>query len=140
MKIQACLWILKISTAYQNQCCGSGSISGFNGVPGFVSGSGFASRIRIQEGKNSPEKQQINFIFSSAGNSLLRAEGFPCSLDVLYGGLESNCNFWSKKRRNNFSRIFFLQFLVIKTLDPYPDPDSMNPQHCNNLRLIDFRD
>jgi hypothetical protein len=35
-------------TNAKNQRCGSGS--GFNGVPGSVSGSGFA--IRIQEGKN----------------------------------------------------------------------------------------
>jgi hypothetical protein len=33
------------------QCCGSGY--GFNGVPGSVSGSGFATRI--QEGKNYPQ-------------------------------------------------------------------------------------
>jgi hypothetical protein len=41
------------------QCCESGSISesrlGFNRVPGSVSGSGFAIRIRIQEGKNDPQ-------------------------------------------------------------------------------------
>ncbi len=28
-----------------------------------------------------------NFMFWRAGSSLLRAEGFSCSLDVLYGGL-----------------------------------------------------
>ncbi len=31
------------------------------------------------------------------------------------------CNFCSKKK--NVGCIFFLQFLVIKTLDPYPDPE-----------------
>ena len=36
----------------RNQCCGSGSVS--NGVPGSLSGSGFAIRIRIQEGENDP--------------------------------------------------------------------------------------
>jgi hypothetical protein len=47
--------------------------SEFNGVPR----SRFAIRIRIwiQEGKNYPQKL-INFIFLSAGCSLLRAEGF----------------------------------------------------------------
>ncbi len=41
------------------------------------------------------------FIFWSAGCSLLRAEGFSCSLQFLIKSL-----------------FFFLQFLVIKTLDP----------------------
>jgi hypothetical protein len=36
--------------------------SGFNGVPGSVSG--FAIRIRIQEGKNGPEKKiGVNVLF-----------------------------------------------------------------------------
>jgi hypothetical protein len=41
-------------------------------------------------------KQLVNF--ESAGCSLLRVEGFSCSLDVLYEGLEiSNCNFDQKR-------------------------------------------
>jgi hypothetical protein len=48
-------------------------------------------------------------MFWRAGFSLLRAEGFSCSLDVLYGGLG----------------ISKLQFLNKKMLDP--DLDSMNP-------------
>jgi hypothetical protein len=32
------------------------------------------------------EKKIINFMFSSAECSLLRVEGFSCSLDVRYGG------------------------------------------------------
>jgi hypothetical protein len=85
----------------------------------------------------------------------LRAEGFSCSLNVLYGSLGiSKLQFLIKKRYiKNFKLYFFLQFLVIKTLDPdpylnpnpcsypdslemldsdpYPDPDSINadPQH-----------
>ncbi len=58
----------------------------------------------------------------------MRAEGFSCSLDVLYGGLGiSKLQFLIKKRyKTNFQLyIFLLQFLVIKTLDPYPDPDSL---------------
>ncbi len=31
-------------------------------------------------------KKLISFVFESAGCSPLRAEGFSCSLDVLYGG------------------------------------------------------
>ncbi len=61
---------------------------GFNGVPG----SRFTIQIQVQEGKNDPQnrgKKLINFIFWSTGTgcSLLRAEGFSCSVDVLYVGL-----------------------------------------------------
>jgi hypothetical protein len=33
------------------------------------------------------------------------------------------------KKFKKFASVFFLQFIFIKTLDPdpYPDPDSMNP-------------
>ncbi len=62
------------------------------------------------------------------------------SLDVLYGVLGiSKLQFFIKKRNEKISAGFF-QFLVIKTLDPYPnpdsteilDPDSINPdpQNC----------
>ncbi len=80
--------------------------SGFNGVPGSVSGSWFAIRIQIQEGKN--RKKLGNFMFWSAGCAVLRAEGFSCSLDVLYRGLGiSKLQFWMiKKRKNNFSCIW----------------------------------
>jgi hypothetical protein len=80
-------------------------------------------------------------IFLSAGCSLLRAEGFSYSLEVLYGG-----NFDQNKIIQNFQLYLFFN-LVIKTLDLDPDPfldslemldpdpnsDSMNPdpQHCN---------
>ncbi len=48
----------------------------------------------------------------------MTAKGFSCCLDVLYGGLGiSKWNFWLKKGKKNFSTAFFLQFLVIKTLD-----------------------
>ncbi len=50
-------------------------------------------------------------MFWSAGCSLLRAEGFCCSLCVFYGGLgEVNCNFWSKNIKKISSRRFFLIF------------------------------
>jgi hypothetical protein len=48
--------------------------SGFNGVPG--SGS---RRAKMTQKKR---KQIINFIFLRAGCSLLRVEGFSCSLNV----------------------------------------------------------
>jgi hypothetical protein len=49
-----------------------------------VSGSGFG--IRIKEGKIEPQKEKL-LMFGSDGWPLLRAEGFFCNLDVLYGGL-----------------------------------------------------
>ncbi len=48
-------------------------------------------------------KQLINFIFWSAGCSLLSAEGFSCSLDVLYGGLFA---IFFKKIRKKINCIF----------------------------------
>ncbi len=105
-------WLQKTDRLRSDQCCGSGS--GFTRVPG--SGSGRAC-------------------------SLLRAEGFSCNLDVLYRGLGLsivNRNFWSNKYKF-FSALFF-QYLVIKTLDPYPDPDSLellNPDPQNWLKQMD---
>ncbi len=60
-------------------------------VAGSGSGSAFKLRIRIQiqEGKNDPQKYKKvqNFHVFKNWSSLLRAEGFSCSLGVLYGGL-----------------------------------------------------
>jgi hypothetical protein len=52
------------------QCCGSGT----------VSGSGFGSRKAKMTHKH--RKKLINFIFGSAGCSLLRSEGCSCTLDL----------------------------------------------------------
>ncbi len=63
----------------------------------------------------------------------MRADGFSCSLDVLYGGVGiSTLQVLVKKRKKIF--------LASKTLDPYPEPDSHkmldpdpinpDPQHC----------
>jgi hypothetical protein len=59
-------------------------------------------------------------MFWSVGWPLLRAEGFFCNLDVLYGGLGiGKLQFLIKKKFNFFfNRNFFLQFLVIRALDP----------------------
>jgi hypothetical protein len=51
----------------------------------------FWIRIRIdfsQLEAHKNRKKGRNFMFGSAGCSLLRAEGFSCGLDVLHGGLE----------------------------------------------------
>jgi hypothetical protein len=71
--------------------------SGFNRV----SGSGSRTKMTHISRKN-----LRNFMFWSAGCSLLRAEGFFCNLDVLYGGLGIG--------------------IQPKMLDPDPDPYQMN--------------
>jgi hypothetical protein len=70
------------------QCCESVSVCGF------------AIRIRIQDGKitHKNRKKLINFTFLSAQCCVFRAEGFSCSLDVLYEGLgKSKLQFLTKK-------------------------------------------
>ncbi len=66
----------------------------------------------------------------------MRAEGSSCSVDVLYGGLGiSKLQFLIKNKKKKNFHMYFLQFLVIiKTLDPDLDPDSLgmldpDPQH-----------
>ncbi len=114
---------------------------------GFGSGSGSAwirinlscwIRIRIQEGKN---EYRIS-MFWSAGCSLLRAEGFSCSLGVLYGSLGiSKWQFLIKKIKIKFPAVNFFNFRssnpgsgsgirirnpdpqLEKMLDPDPYPD-----------------
>jgi hypothetical protein len=78
-------------------------------------------------------------MFLSAGCSLLRAEGFFCNLDVLYGALGIHkLQFLIQNKCNFFSAVNFFQYLVIKPwiririgilpkmLDLDPDPYQMN--------------
>jgi hypothetical protein len=77
----------------------------------------------------------------------LRAEGFFCNLEILYGGLGiGELQFLIKKKFKFFSAVIFFQFLVSKALDPDwiririglqpqtldPDPEKMNtdPKPC----------
>jgi hypothetical protein len=63
-------------------------------------------------------------MFLSYGCSLLRAEGFSCSLGVLYGGLGiSKLQFLIKKIEITFPAIFF-SILSHQTLDPNPESRS----------------
>ncbi len=92
------LFLLKILA--QGQCFGSG----FNQVSGSVSGSG----SRREKWSTKMEKKVKSFMFWSAGCSLVRAEGFNCRLDVLYGGLGiSKLQFFIKNIFTIFSCIFF---------------------------------
>ncbi len=57
-------------------------------------------------------RKKLNFIFGSAASSLLRAEGFSCSMEVLWGAL------WISKlkfKKKIFFTRFLSQFVVIKT-------------------------
>ncbi len=80
----------------------------------------------------------------------MRAEGFFCNLDILYGGLGLGKLQFLIKKNFFFPAVIFFLFLVIKaldpdwiririqiglqpqTLDPVPDPDQMNtdPKPC----------
>ncbi len=83
------------------------------------------------------EKKYRIFIFWSAGCSLLRAEGFFCSLVVLYGGLGISklqflikkfkikvfrCKFFSILGHQTWIRNPDLQLVKMLNPDPYPDP------------------
>jgi hypothetical protein len=58
------------------------------------------------------------FMFFSTGCSLLRAEGFSCSLVVLYGGLGiSKLQFLIKKIEIKFQTINFFPILGHQTMD-----------------------
>jgi hypothetical protein len=81
--------------------------------PDSKSGSGFR-RAKITH-KN--RKKLRNFMFLSARCSLLRAEGFSCSLDVLYGGLGISKLQILIKKYEFFSQLFNFKLLIIKTLD-----------------------
>ena len=66
-------------------------------------------------------KKSRIFMFLSTGCSLLRAEGFSCSLGILYGGLGiSKLQFLNMKIEIKFPAINFFQFLDRQTLDPDP--------------------
>ena len=98
-----------------DQCCGSGSAWILVGW------------IRIQEGKmtHKNRKKSRIFMFLSTGCSLLRAEGFSCSLGLLYGGLGiSKLKFLIKKIEIKFPAINFFSILGHQTLDPDPGSGS----------------
>jgi hypothetical protein len=64
-------------------------------------------------------------MYLSTGCSLLRAEGFSCSLGVLYGGLGiSKLQFLIKKIEIKFPAINFFSILGHQTLDPDPGSGS----------------
>ncbi len=69
-------------------------------------------------------KKSRIFMFLSTGCSLLRAEGFSCSLGVFYVGLGiGKLQFLIQKKLCFFSAVIFYQFLVIKAWIRIRDPD-----------------
>jgi hypothetical protein len=112
---------------------------------------GSKSRRKKMHHKNRNEANR--FYFWGAGCFLLRALGFSCVLDVLYGGQGiSKLQFLIKNRcKECLAELFFLNFWI-KTLDPDwsrsvsgswldPNPDSPemldpdpDPQHCFEVR------
>ncbi len=77
------------------------------------SGSAFKLLIRIQEGKNDPQKLRKYRIFRfwSAGCLFFKAKGFSCSLGVLYGGLGiGKWKFLIKNIKIKFPAVNFFQF------------------------------
>jgi hypothetical protein len=86
-----------------NQGFGSGSVS----VSGLIGAAGSGS------GKMAPKNRKKDriFIFCNARCSLLRAEGFSCSLGFLYGGLGiSKLQLFIKKIKIKFLVVHFFQF------------------------------
>ncbi len=74
------------------------SLGSLDPYPDLDSQSELRSGSRSRRAKMTHICRKIKLHFWGAGCSLLRAEGFSCSLDVLYGGLGiSKCNFWPKK-------------------------------------------
>jgi hypothetical protein len=62
----------------------------------------------------------------------LRAEGFSCSLEILYEGIGISIWLFLIKKGIKTPAVVFSKFLVIKTLDPDPDSLKMlnpDPQH-----------
>jgi hypothetical protein len=95
---------------------GFGSVSGsafLDPDPHSNCGSGSGSRRAKMTHKN--RKQYRFFMFWSAGCSLLRAEGFSCSLGVLYGGLGiSKWQFLIKELKIQFPAVIFYFILGLK--------------------------
>jgi hypothetical protein len=90
--------------------------------PDSQTGSGSGSRRAKMIHKN---RKKLRSSFFEAGCFVLRANGFSCSLNVLYRGQGiSKLQFLILKKKK-FRCIFFLQFLVIKS----PDPD------CIRIRI-----
>ncbi len=105
-------------------------------------------RIRILDPGGSKMGQKYkkcrNFMFWSAGCSVLRVEGFSCSLDVLHGGLRINkLRFLVNENIVVFqlcnSYIFYHQNFGSETgsaLTKMLDPDHTETMKCRSTTLV----
>ena len=83
---------------------------GFTFIGVASSGSAFNLWIRIQEGKNDPQKKSKECSCFEVLD-VLRAEGFSCSLGILYEGLGiSKLQFFIKNIKQKFPAVNFFQF------------------------------
>ena len=109
---------MPIRIRIQNQGFGSGSVSGSGSAWIRINLSCWIRiRIRIQiadpdpGGQKLPRKIEKSLEFSCTGCSPLRAEGFSCSLGVLYGGLGiGKWQFLIKKIKIKLPAVNFFQF------------------------------
>jgi hypothetical protein len=69
------------------------------------------------------KNSEISCFFLSAGCSLLGAEGFSCSLDVLHGDFGMNKLQFLIQKLSFFSTVKFSNFWSSKTLDTELNPD-----------------
>ncbi len=81
---------------------------------------------QVAKGKNEPKNWSEEMsCFEVQGCSLLRAESFSYSLNVLKRGIGIKNESW----RRIFFRCKILQFLFIKISDPDPQESNADPQH-----------
>ncbi len=88
---------------------------------------------------NKNRKKSRIFMFLSTGCSLLRDEGFSCSVGVLYGGLGiRKLQFLIKKIEIKFPAINFCSILGHHTLDPDPEFGSEIRKNARSGLLTDL--
>ena len=103
-EVRSLSWLTNSALTYEPKCGGRGRVAGSQLVPGLRigirTGSGFnrvsGSGYRRAKMTHRSRIFFFKFMFWSVGWPLLRAEGFFCNLDVLYGGpgiCTLNCSF-----------------------------------------------
>ncbi len=83
--IRATRWLILSSFVWKRCSSDVARVSDPDSDPHSNCGSGPGSRMAKMTHKN--RKKSKIFLFLNTGCSLLRAEGFSCSLEIFYGGL-----------------------------------------------------
>ncbi len=143
MKVFSEFFCLSIK-GFGNHCFGSGSeldpdsIRSVDPTPN--PDSEFGSGSRRAKVTHTNRKKLRNFMFWSAGYSLLRTKGFSCSLDVLYGGLGiSELQFLIKKYLKCWIRIRTQWIRILNTASCVHIITDQDPGGQKNLRRIRIR-